>query len=57
MFWVQRMKGGAHPSPFAALALPDSKEVFIYCSADKEYFQWPSPGSNSDLPATFCPIT
>ena len=30
------MKGGAHPSPFAALAFPNSKKVPIHCWADRE---------------------
>ena len=28
---AQLMKSGAHPSPFAALFFPNSKEVPIYC--------------------------
>ena len=32
------MKGGAHPSPFAALSFPDSKKVPIYCWVDRESF-------------------
>ena len=27
--WAQLMKGGAHPSPFAALSFPNSKKVPI----------------------------
>ena len=30
----QLMKGGAHPSPSAALAFPNSKKVPIYCWVD-----------------------
>ena len=44
------MKGGAHPSPFTALAFPDSKKVPIYCWVDRENFpvvKWRSPASNS----------
>ena len=29
--WEQLIKGGAHPSPFPALAFPNSKKVPIYC--------------------------
>ena len=32
------MKGGAHPSPFAALSFPNSKKVPIYCWVDRESF-------------------
>ena len=32
------MKGGAHPSPFAALAFPNSKKVPIFCWVDRESF-------------------
>ena len=32
------MKGGAHPSPFAALAFPNSKKVPIYYWVDNESF-------------------
>ena len=31
------MKGGAHPSPFAALSFPNSKKVPIYCWVDKVF--------------------
>ena len=44
------MKGGAHPSPFAALAFPSSKKVPIHCWLDRESFPvvaWQSPASNS----------
>ena len=44
------MKGGAHPSLFAALAFPNSKKVPIYCWIEKESFPviaWRSPASNS----------
>ena len=30
------MKGGAHPSPFAALSFANSKKVPIYCWFDRE---------------------
>ena len=36
--WVQHVKGGAHPSPFAALSFPGSKNVPIYCWDDQESF-------------------
>ena len=36
--WTQLMKGGAHPSPFAALAFPNSKKVPIFCWVDRESF-------------------
>ena len=48
--WAQLMKGRAHPSPFAALAFPNSKKVPIYCWVDRESFPvvaWRSPASNS----------
>ena len=32
------MKGGGHPSPFAALAFPNSKKVPIHCWVDRESF-------------------
>ena len=53
------MKGGAHPSPFAALSFPNSKKVPIYCSVDRESFPvaaWPRRASNSRDTATFCAI-
>ena len=31
------MKGGANPSPFAALFFPDPKKVPIYCWVDSEF--------------------
>ena len=31
------MKGGAHPSPFAALSFPNSKKVPIFCWVDREF--------------------
>ena len=31
------MKGGAHPSPFAAVSFPNSKKVPIYCWVDREF--------------------
>ena len=31
LYLAQQMKGGAHPSPFAALSFPDSKKVPNYC--------------------------
>ena len=31
------MKGGAHPSPFAALAFPNSKKVPIFCWVDRVF--------------------
>ena len=31
------MKGGAHPSPLAALSFPNSKKVPIYCWVDREF--------------------
>ena len=31
------MKGGAHPSPFAALSFPNLKKVPIYCWVDREF--------------------
>ena len=43
------MKGGAHPSPPAALSFPTSKKVPIYCWVDRESFPvvvWRSPASN-----------
>ena len=45
--WAQLMKGGAHPSPFAALSFPNSKKVTIYCRVDRESFPivaWRSHG-------------
>ena len=30
-------RGGAHPSPFAAVALPDSKNASIYCLVDRVF--------------------
>ena len=44
------MKGGAHPSPFAALSFPNSEKVPIYCWVDRDSFAvaaWRSPASNS----------
>ena len=44
------MKGGANPSPFAALAFTNSKKVPIHCWVDRESFPvaaWRSPASNS----------
>ena len=38
------MKGGAHPSPFAAFSFPNSKKVPIYCWVGRESFlvaAWP----------------
>ena len=43
------MKGGAHPSPFAALSFPNSKKVPIFCWVDRESFPvaaWRSRASN-----------
>ena len=31
------MKGGAHPSPFAALSFPNSKKVPIFCWVDRVF--------------------
>ena len=31
------MKGGVHPSPFAAPSVPGSKKVPIYCLADRGF--------------------
>ena len=31
------MKGEAYPSPFAALAFPNLKKVYIYCLVDREF--------------------
>ena len=50
------MKGGAHPSPFAALSFPNSKKVPIYCWVDREGFPVVA-ALNSHLTATFCSIT
>ena len=53
------MKGGAHPSPFAALSSLIRKRVFIYCWVDRESFPvaaWRSRNSNSRDTATFCAI-
>ena len=44
------MKGGAHPSPFAALSFTNSKKVPLYCWVDRESFPaaaWRSRASNS----------
>ena len=35
--WAQLMKGGAHPSPFAALSFPNSKKVPIFCWVDRVF--------------------
>ena len=52
-------KGGAHPSPFAALSFPNSKKVPIFCWVDRESFPvaaWRSRASNSRDTATFYTI-
>ena len=36
--WAQLMKDGAHPSPFTALAFPNSKKVPNPCWVDREGF-------------------
>ena len=54
------MKGGAHPSPFAALSFSNAIKVTIYCWVERESFPvvaWRSPGSNTLFTATFCTIT
>ena len=54
------MKGGAHPTPFAALSFPYSKKVPIYSCVDRKSFPvlaWRSSASNSRFTAVFCTIT
>ena len=53
------MKGGAYPSPFAALAFPNSKKVPIHCWVDRESYltvAWRSQPPTHNLTATFCTI-
>ena len=50
------MKGGAHPSPFAALSFPDLKQVLINCWVDSEFFSNRVTKPGLDLPSTFCSI-
>ena len=57
--WAQLMKGGAHPSPFAALSFLNSKKVPMYCWVDRESFPvaaWRGRASNSRFTATFCTV-
>lgn len=52
------MKGGAHPSAFAALSLLDLEKIPIYCFIDRfSYQQMEKPGLNLSLLATFYTIT
>ena len=57
------MKGGAHPSTFAALSFPDSNKIHMYpftAGLTERVFQ-SSHGEaqprNHDVRATFCTIT
>ena len=38
LYLAQQMKGGAHPSPFAALSFPDSKKAPNYCWFNRVFY-------------------
>ena len=53
------MKGGAHPSPFAALAFPNSKKVPFTAGLTERVFQSSHSEAQPrthDLTATFCTV-
>ena len=37
VFWAQLINGGAHPSSFPALSIPDSNKVLMYCWVDRAF--------------------